>query len=816
MPSTLRFPSDGHKLAYWNAHKPPGAPAEIQERYLDYLESALEGEDWTRFTERVDLIRSNYERAADVSMAVYGDDKFDVPLVEGLNSALDDLLAKAAPLWRSQSAVGRNTWLRWIQLAPVFHFIPTGLDERTAEFAWSRVRCFLAGAGYGNWRDLATELCETYPACPFDPEDTEEAWNEALLKAHSACGWPAQLAWLNWSKLHYTVGNPDAAVPRWLKMLSLLHVLKHARYSPSQGVVVHLAGVSTIIEPERSNAVGTWGRAKSALLGALGARKPGGRAQPPLGTRAVEAVVEDLDVNNLLRKESLGALPANYLGGPWTMPVPDHSTHDGFFQTGLRLSGVWAARDGKVTKDYLDPATLLAYDWNCKDPAAYNKERDLFSSSLPKEYSKAWPSEVFHDAFPNLDLSWCPGLELAAKALLDVPVAASLVRSQRPEFLTEYPAIVFMPATPSPSDSTNQGKSQAALVYARATNPAITRLVSINDSSSAPDIRTVAGEIRSVGSIAIDEFRPPKNQTHIFAHDNMQALCTGSSVASGRVYENDGTVALRSSPVFSAKVYEVPHDIQNRSLAHWLGPLTDEMRSRSTVLEEIRTGALSLRMRLGMHAILETTPILENYAACGRQSSSRGLRFDAHRTLAGCLLAERAKVSLEEAYSQLDKVIELMHTRMRHHVQLAVDSGLVAAMEFGTALRLRLSYLFDDMGVDEFKKFRATANALASTRAAGPTSGVTPKELLLAWATLRGMENSPYQSFLTVLTGAKRHVSNRAVVEALRASIYELMPAEGSQWIVSGESGLVEGWVLVRGKEDRVFFKCLHPGAAKS
>ena len=809
---TIRFPDAQAKLDYWAFHAPLGAPAIPVDEYLDYLESKLTNETWADFTARINAVCSSYGRASDACQAIYDSTKFVLGLDDaGTRSGFDELLANAAPLWRNQSSVGVDTWTRWCKLASLFNFLPTGTNERSADFVWSRARCFLAGAGYSAHSTLAEELTDLYSGCPFDATESEDSWKQNLSKAHEACGWPAHLGWLPWTKIQSLLGCSDDYPPQWLKMIGLLHVLKHVRVSPSQGVVVHHAGVSTLLPEERTNAMATWTSARTSLLAALGSRGPVGKAKPTLGYVSLQAVLSHLEVNHLLRKTTIADLPPNLLAGPWTMPVPDHSSFEGFYQTGLRLSGLWAASKGRVLKESLGQYEVLLYDWNCKDPASKSTERKLFASGLPATYTEAWPSDVFLDAFPNLDVSWAPGLDLAIKVLLDAPVAASLLRSARPEFLQEYPAVVFMPVNPSPTDSTNQGKSQACLVYARACNPAITRLVSINDSSSAPDIRTVAGEIRSTGSIAVDEFRPPKNATHIFAHDNMQALCTGSSVASGRVYENEGTVALRSSPVFSAKVYEVPPDIHNRSIAHWLGPLTDAMRQRSDILEQVRCGAVSLRMRLGMHAVFETGVLRSMYASAGRQSSSRGLRFDAHRTLAACIYSIRSGLPLQDAYAALDKACEMMQNKLRHHVQLAVDSGLVATMEFGSALKLRLSYIFEDMAADEFLRFHQTAKVLAATRPGGAAAGIGAKDILGAWATLHGMDGRPLQEILQVLTGAKRHVSNRAVIMALTASIHDLAPTLGSKWFLPGENGTAYGWMMLRMTGDLVTFVCTHP-----
>jgi hypothetical protein len=213
-----------------------------------------------------------------------------------------------------------------------------------------------------------------------------------------------------------------------------------------------------------------------------------------------------------------------------------------------------------------------------------------------------------------------------------------------------------------------------------------------------------------------------------------------------------------------------------------------------------------------MHAYLEQTDLLSKYEAAGRKSSSRGLRFDAHRTIAALIQSERMHCTLDEAYATLDTVCERMQNRMRSHVQLAVDTGLVAAMEFGTALKLRASYLLEDMTADDFMKFRQTLASLAVSRAGGVAKGFLPKEILQAWGMLHNMEGHPFQKYLQILTGYKRNVSNRAVVMALNSSLHELAPSVGSTWFLPGELGTVFGWFMERGQDDYVFFKSNHPG----
>ena len=83
----------------------------------------------------------------------------------------------------------------------------------------------------------------------------------------------------------------------------------------------------------------------------------------------------------------------------------------------------------------------------------------------------------------------------------------------------------------------------------------------------------------------------------------------------------------------------------------------------------------------------------------------------------------------------------------------------------------------------------------------------------MSWASLRGMEDRPLQELLQILTGAKRHVSNRAVIMALNASIHDLVPIAGAKWFLPGENGTVYGWIMTRMEGDLVTFSSLHPQA---
>lgn len=806
----IQFPDQATKQAYWNTHKPDGAPDVPDDQLIDYIESKNPGEDWASFVVRIRSLHLHSERAAVLTMAVYGDGKLDLGTPANVCDELDQIFAQAASGWGPDVSVDIAPFIQWCKVAPAYQFLPVHHSPDSSDFVWARTRCFLAGAGYAAHSCLASILLGLFPHCPFSADETKDEWMEALRAAHTSSGWPVHLAMVPWAKIASAAPliQRDMHAPFWVRMLGLLHVLKHVRLSDTQGVVIHYAGSSTAIDRERSNAIGNWSNGRRAIEAALRCAYPPGKGAVAVTSAALRAVLARLDSNNLLAKKPLSALEAPYLAGPWTTTSPDPLNFDGFYQTGLRLTGVWRAKDGVVNPYIGTQSDIVTYDWNVLNPAASETSRIAFESSIPANYDPTWASDIFLHAFPNWDHRWFPEPELwcAARTLFDLPIAASLLRPICPDLQREYPAVIFMPVSPSPSDSTNQGKSQATLTYARAVNPAITQLLSISDSSSAPDVRAVAAEIRSTGSLAVDEFSPPRNSNHLLSHDNFQALCTGSSVASGRVYENDGQVGFRASPVFSAKVFDVPPDIHNRSIAHWLGSLTDEMRARSDVLADVRSGRLSIRMRLGLWAIIESHGIAEAFAQAPKKSAKSGLRFDCHRTLGMLLMRARLGCTEASAYALLDTAAKIMTDHMRSHVNDAVESGLVAAMEFGSALRLRFNSLFDDMDEERFQAFEGYLKLY------GKPDGNKPRDFVRAWMESRGLAHRPLMELLPLLTGSRRHASDKAIIVAMAADMAGLLPNKGDTWVLPGDYGLA-GWAVRATGPELYKLVCLHPSA---
>jgi hypothetical protein len=805
----INYPDPGARKAYWDAHKPDGAPDEPVVGYIDHIESRNPNETWSEFTARVDTITSHTLRGSNLTMAIYGENAFD-GVAEPSRLGVDELLLRGAVAYSPDAQPDARPFIAWVRCSPCYHIVNQHADS---DFEWSRVRCFLAGAGHANWAGLVEQLTRLYPLCPFDGLEDAATWLAGTTEAHVKCGWPVHLAHITIHSLRNLLGvfTPGSSyAPRWVGWCSLLHILKHTRYSPSQGVVIHHRGTSSAVERESTNIIGAWTKGRVAILAAFqyGGVKAG---KIHVLDHALKRTVDNLDVNHLIVKKPLASIPASKLVGPWSSCQPDPLNFDGFYQTGQRVTGMWEAEAGTVRPYHGTQQDVIDYDWNVLTPAQSLEALEQFTRTVPTTYEPTWASDIFLKAFPNWESGWYPDRDqwAAAKTLFDVPIVASLLRATHPTLAQEFPAVVFMPQHPSPHQSTNQGKSLAVLSYARAINPSVQKLLSVADSGSAPDIRSVASEIRSVGSLAVDEFTPPKNATHILAHDNFQALCTGSSITSGRVYENDGRVSLSASMVFSAKVYDVPIDIQNRSLVHWLGDLTDEMRANAVSLQAIRSGALSIRMRLGLWAVLERSGIPGQFAATLPQSTTRGLRFDGHRTLSMLLLCHRIGCTPVVAYELLDSCITVMGDHMRSHVTDAIDTGLMASMEFGSALRLRFQSLFEDLDPHQLESMRGYLRCYSTTR--GSTYN-KPGDFIGSWMELRGIQHRPLSDILPILTGSRRHTSDRSVRCAIAASLQGCFTGGRDRWMLPGICGL-NGWAVIKHEEDAYELKNLHPSA---
>jgi hypothetical protein len=191
--------------------------------------------------------------------------------------------------------------------------------------------------------------------------------------------------------------------------------------------------------------------------------------------------------------------------------------------------------------------------------------------------------------------------------------------------------VAFLPDTPTPEASTNQGKSKAATVYVRVVAPSAPCCIA-PDTGSAPDARSVIDMITIHGTVALDEWAMPTSRSNPLNHQNLQTLCTGGAVAAGRVMENGGSLNLRHSLVASAKALDFPPDMVNRSLLWTMREFTPAESARGDVKRAVESGALSLQLRL---AVLSCCEAHDLPTIVGTLPYTAGqLRFDGHMALA--------------------------------------------------------------------------------------------------------------------------------------------------------------------------------------
>jgi hypothetical protein len=210
-------------------------------------------------------------------------------------------------------------------------------------------------------------------------------------------------------------------------------------------------------------------------------------------------------------------------------------------------------------------------------------------------------------------------------------------------------------------------------------------------------------------------------------------------------------------------------------------------------------------MRLGLWAIIEQHGLLTKFCLAPKMSAKSGLRFDCHRTLGMLLMQARMGCTEATAYALLDHAARIMVDHLKSHVNDAVESGLVAAMEFGSALRLRFGALFDDLDGDRLEQFRQYLTLYGTNK-----GGNNARDFIRAWMEVRGMAHRPLQEILPLLTGSRRHASDKAVVVAMGADMKNIMPDTGATWLLPGDHGL-QGWAVRSLKGDLFQLLCLHP-----
>jgi hypothetical protein len=765
-----------------NSHRVSGIPAFelVPQQYLPHLGKPFaDGVLWEDFTREVDRENAHLASQIDPRRPIFNNEErrgwsaFTVPDSEIVRDTLSALCsAITVPSRPSHSVL--DIFRSMVDRLARWYTLPrAGVEEKNADFAFYRLRCVLAGAGYSNWKFLSGLVLSQVGECPYRPDETEEEWNELLIEAHRTSGWPSTLLWLDWSN----VPDFEGEAPDWMRALALAHFLKHVRRAEDHLHMVYHGNIefSPLQTKRQQRSIGTplfWQNYSRVLA------KPSGKDSAK--GSALQWAAAILGPDDLLPALPVSDLPGNILAGPWSSLLPAYvPTLSAFLCPGTRLAGVWRAADGHVTPFDGDEEDCLEVAWNTATANAeqFSHARSMFAAALPKTYPVIRPSELIRKVFPHWllpDPVQQPEDFAGYCALVDAVFCASALRhgpGARADLQREFPLVVVLPVHASAEQSTNQGKGLLCQAIAGAFAPGIP-LMSAPDSSSAPDSRAVADELRQWGTLALDEFQIPSAKAHVLSRDNLQTLCTAGQVASGRAMENAGKVSLRHSLVINAKWLDLSDDLRNRSVALFLGELPEEQRARIDLKEMLESGQFAMLLRLAAVSLVEACGLRELGRPSGK-TNRRAWRFTTHRMLAVHLFRTThvgSTLSEGHAYDIIDSVRSDIDDDLARHQQYADETGLSASTSAG--INIRLSWASFWAGMDDSGLSAIAVNiSLNGESRMADCKTVSVSTLCRMRMEAMNMQSVGFARMLPALTGQEARVSNTAIVRALSSSM---------------------------------------------
>jgi hypothetical protein len=714
---------------------------------------------------------------------------------EGWLNEIDTVCSAHPADFSTSSHLQVDVGLWFCRQLPALNLLPRDHDPNVASFLWGKIRCLLAGFGFPAHAACASYLLTVYPQCDLDPAETFEEWTQQLTRAHEIWGIPCNLSAVPMRRLKAVlpVVVADAFRSgllgdlRILQIPILLHVAKHVRRWGTDQLMVTYAG-RTLWQrcPDTTNVLDT-PTTRPFLLPALGLPLVDNRAkEAPMVSLLTMQALRGLSHGSLLRAVPLTEIDPALLYGPFSHTAPDPAPDEGFSYSGLRLVDVWKADNGRVIHYEGDESTLLSCMWPSEPGDCLG--RDEYVASLPATYEAELPFEVFRrEYFRNVDMSWAGKHEGAILAFYSAVICASVLRVAQPtKYAGQLPLVWCLPAVPTPDQSTGQGKTSAAELLVRIWAPSV-RPTRVPDSSSAPDVRAVNGYLRKHGTFCADEWKAVKSEAHPFSSKSLQALATGGAHSGGEVLENSpDAVVLRQSMVINAKTMDLLPDVVNRSVFVWFNMLSAAEASRAHVMEAIRTGAASLRVRLAALALCEKFGLGDS-PLIGHAE----YRFPAILGLALSILRiTRPEATPEEVID----AINTMRGRFDHHRNEADQSGLTTMMQDEETLNLRVSTVFEGLGPEDMMTLVNRGKARC------PDGRLSIVALIRARGEMMGLDNVPMARVLTTLGGTPIRMSDRAISLALARDIRRRIPREHMDSPLPDMLGVC-GWMLRRNKD---------------
>ena len=675
----------------------------------------------------------------------------------------------------------RPPLLRLLSHAPHWYSTPRYLTDKNEDFTFYRMHCLLAGAGKYNWPALAAACGDIFAGCPF----TEEPNPKELLQAHQTSGWPTAMVWLDWSEIPDWQGESE----EWLTALAMLHLFKHCRREGDELHIVYRGRIDVIPRPKGSACLGQWDKQYKALANVLGVPGKGSAKCSAMGWALARVAFHDL-----LHREPLATLPGCLLHGPWSSYTAA-AKGGGFYRADVRLEGVWKAANGRVSPYGGSAEEILGHTWNVLETntPATASSRKTYEACLPATYVATYPSAILKGLFPNWALPDGPE-GVAYESLLDAIFVAGILRPRTPELLEEFPFVAILPLDPKTATTTNQGKGAMTKAIATAFQ-AGTKVLTVPDSTSAPDSRTVAHAIRTTGFVALDEFQIPTSRGHVLCSASFQSLCTGGLVGSGQVYADHGEVSLKQSIVLNAKWLDLADDLVTRCVPLYLDILPDAQRAEVEMKAAIDSGRMGILLRLAAVSMAEVL----NLDVGRLPATADSWRFPRHRNIAVALMVRRLGCSPVDAANLLDATLIQIRDDLRRHQQLADESGVSATTASGHNLRIAWAPLWS--GVDDISMTNLVS-AIGINPAAIHKEGLTflsCAQVLAARLHAAGIPGNRFSHLIGMTMGAELRATNTAVAMALatsaRAFFRDQIAAAAPQW-VSMPGDMAPRWVV--------------------
>ena len=689
---------------------------------------------------------------------------------------------------RPTTPLKRAVFGRFVRLLPTLGLEPPPQDTGQEDYAWAGVRCLLAGAGYEAHAELARALTSVHPRAPFRSDISYEQWVEEVQAAHEQCGVPVTLTLARYRDLARAAGEFDEARNyQWLHAASAIHVLKHLRMAPD-GLRLMYRGQAFLYWTDadtndfKARQV-IYQLVAERLFGKADGRSKHAAAAPLIGTGALSK----MSYRNLLGVSPMSALPPDVLYGMWSGTEPASEETSSFTETGLRLAGVWRGSNGLITVERGDEELVLAYGWRIiPETQEQSARRHVYATNLPTEYDKeALPVDYIRKAFPNLDTRWTAH-QHGILAMYDAMISSAVLRYYRRDDLArEYPMIWVMPSSPTPEQSTNNGKTVAMTGMMGAICPSCP-ITGTKDGDSAPDNRAVASIIRIYGTVCLDDWRPPRSKGHLLYRDTLQRLATGNAEASGEVRENNPTpLMLRESMLINAKCADLPPDLINRSVFMYFGALSEAQRQQTPVASAFTSGKAGTLMRLSaLHwvrelELLKTEPI-----------GHPAFRFPVLLSAAVAYCRHRMGTTAEAALAEVAAACEDMYHHHAVHFTEADASGVASEQEGRMACSIRLTDIFLDTNFPELEVMCTVASAYDGGR-------VSASQLIRARARVC-LTNPPHSlhDSLVQLGLNIPSMADRNITASLGMDIRRVMPNVGDTYHILGAP--IGDWILTR------------------